>query len=78
LNELGQQTENTRARLRRSDDVVVQCEQNRLRWKRLDGAAELLRCAYLEAAMHKHNARRSRQLESELIFSRFGKKCGAV
>jgi hypothetical protein len=55
LKELGQQAEITRACLRRSDDVLVQCEGNRLRWKPLDSAAELLRCAYLEAAMHKHN-----------------------
>jgi hypothetical protein len=55
LKELGQQAEITRACLRRSDDTLVQCEENRLRWKLLESAAELLRCADLEAAMHKHN-----------------------
>jgi len=60
LNELGQQTEITRACLRRSGDVLVQCEENRLRWKLLGGIAELLRCVQLDTAMQKHNAHQSR------------------
>jgi hypothetical protein len=78
LNELGQKTKITHACLRRSDDVLVQCEENRLRWKPLESAAELLRCVNLEAAMHKHNGSASRLLESEFILSRGGKKRGAV
>jgi hypothetical protein len=43
-----------RACLRRSDDALVQCEENHLRWKPLEDAAALLRCANLDTAMQKH------------------------